>query len=121
MYFPETATWHSLKPINTPVVEPQNEFSGARAVTFPYDSDVQVCQRIMTSARHLIGINVMEDCLEKLSGIILLIVCANFSLTICLLSSLFHLFYTYGKAIDKSCVVVSPDPVFIREKILRPI
>ena len=40
--FPETVTWRSLRPIDTPVVEPQNEFAGARSPTVPDDSDVQV-------------------------------------------------------------------------------
>ena len=41
-HFMETATWRLLRPIDTPVVEPQNEFTGARAPTVPDDSDVQV-------------------------------------------------------------------------------
>ena len=40
--FPETVMWRSLRPIDTPVVEPQNEFAGARSPTVPDDSDVQV-------------------------------------------------------------------------------
>ena len=34
--------WHTLIPIDTPVMEPQNEFTGAGAPTVPDDSDVQV-------------------------------------------------------------------------------
>ena len=41
-HFPEVATWRLLRPIDTAVVEPQNEFAGARAPTVPYDSAVQV-------------------------------------------------------------------------------
>ena len=34
--------WSLLIPIDTDVVEPQNEFTGARSPTVPYDSGVQV-------------------------------------------------------------------------------
>ena len=41
-HFMETATWRLLRPIDTPAVEPQNEFTGDRAPSVPYYSDVQV-------------------------------------------------------------------------------
>ena len=41
-HYTETLTCRSLRLIKTPVVEPQNEFTGARAPTVPYGSDVQV-------------------------------------------------------------------------------
>ena len=41
-YFPETEMWHLLTPIDTDVVDPHNEFSRSRAITSPYDIDVQV-------------------------------------------------------------------------------
>ena len=37
-HFPETEMWRLLRPIDTAVVEPQNEFVGARAPTVPYYS-----------------------------------------------------------------------------------
>ena len=40
--FPETETWRFLRPIDTSVVDPQNEFTWARSKTVPDDSDVRV-------------------------------------------------------------------------------
>ena len=42
VYLTGTETWKFLRLINTDVVEPHNEFSGARAPPVPYGSDVQV-------------------------------------------------------------------------------
>ena len=41
-HFPETAMWRLLKTTNTAVVEPQKQFSGAKAPTILYESGVQV-------------------------------------------------------------------------------
>ena len=41
-YFLETVTWGGLRLIKTHVVDPQNEFTAARAPTFPENSEVQV-------------------------------------------------------------------------------
>ena len=41
-FLSETKTWSLLGPIDTAVVEPQNEFAGARAPTVPDDSEVQM-------------------------------------------------------------------------------
>ena len=35
-------TWRLLRPIDTAVGDPHNELSGARALTVPYDMEVQV-------------------------------------------------------------------------------
>ena len=40
--FLDKAMWRLLRPIETPVVEPQNEFTVARAPTVSDDSEVQV-------------------------------------------------------------------------------
>ena len=40
-YFPETATWHTLRPIKNSVVEPQSELSQDKASTVPFESEVQ--------------------------------------------------------------------------------
>ena len=34
--------WCLLRPLNSAVVGPQNEFTGSRAPSIPYDIDVQV-------------------------------------------------------------------------------
>ena len=41
-HFTETETWSLLRPINTAVVEPHNEFTGAGEPTVPNYSDIQV-------------------------------------------------------------------------------
>ena len=79
-HFPETAMWRLIRTIDTAVVEPQNEFTEARAPIVPDDSGLQVPVK-HDPAKHLRGRNMMRNMLEKVSGIILLIVCANFSLT----------------------------------------
>ena len=41
-HFPETEIWLLLRPIDTAVVEHNNEFKGSRLTTVSYDSDIQV-------------------------------------------------------------------------------
>ena len=41
-HFTGPAMWRSLRPIDTPVVEPQNKFAVARAPTVPDGIEVQV-------------------------------------------------------------------------------
>ena len=59
----------------------------------------------------------MVNLFEKVSGIILLIVCANFSLSIYF--NYYHLFYTDGKAKYQPRVDGSEKPVFIQENNLK--
>ena len=42
VHFTETTMWCFLRPIDISVIEPQNEFTGDRAPSVPYYSDVQV-------------------------------------------------------------------------------
>ena len=34
--------WSMFRPIETPIGDPQNEFTAARAPTIPYESELQV-------------------------------------------------------------------------------
>ena len=72
----------------------------------------------MPSVRHLRGSNTIVKQLEKVSCIILLLICANFSLNV-FDFFYFRLFYTYGKATDQPRVSGSPNPEFIQKKILK--
>ena len=86
--FTETATWPFLRPIKTPVVEPQNGFAVARAPIGLDDSEVRV------TVNHDFSETFERDQLDgkqlaKVGCIILPHVCANFILTISLNFSLF--------------------------------
>ena len=86
--FTETATWRFLRPIKTPVVEPQNGFTVARAPKVPDESEVRV------TVNHDFSETFEKDQLDgkqlaKVGCIILPRACANFILTISLTFSLF--------------------------------
>ena len=74
----------------------------------------------MHTVRHLRGSNTIVKQLEKVSCIILLLICANFSLNVFDFFLYFRLFYTYGKATDQPHVNGSPNPEFIHKKNLKP-
>jgi len=75
----------------------------------------------MHPVRHLRGSNTIVKQLEKVSCIILLLVCANFSVSVFdFFSFCCCLFYTYGKATDQPRVNGSPNPEFIQKQILKP-
>ena len=60
----------------------------------------------------------MVDLLEKVSGTILLIFCGK-SHNIFKFLIYYHSFYTYNQAVGQPGVNVSPNLVFIREKLLK--
>ena len=79
--FTETATWRFLRPIKTPVLEPQNGFTVARASKVPDESEVRV------TVNHDFSETFDKDQLDgkqlaKVGCIILPRACANFILTI---------------------------------------
>ena len=72
-HFTETPMWRLLRPIDTAMVDSQNEFKEAREPTVPYESDVQV------PVKHDFSETFYREkfdgfFLEKVSGIILLII-----------------------------------------------
>ena len=121
MNFPETATWCLLRPIDTPVVDSHNEFTGSREPTIPDDSYVQV------PVKHDFS-EIFER--EKIDGEmfgkgewhnLVNFLCKLQSYIVFYFPLYCLLFYTYGKAMDQPRVGVSPNSVFIQEKILKSI
>ena len=91
--FPETATWRSLRPIDTTAVEPQNGFSVARVTTVPDNSEMQITVKhdfSETFDRE----NIVGKQLAKVSCIILFLVCENFSLTMSLTFFFIFIYFT---------------------------
>ena len=75
----------------------------------------------MHTVRHLRGSNTIVKQFEKVSCIILLLVCANFSVSdFDFFSFCCCLFYKYGKATDQPRVNRSPNPVLMHKNNLKP-
>ena len=113
VYFPEMEMWRSLRPINTPVMEPHNEFSEVREPTVTDESDVQVPVKHEFSdifeREKLYGKSVGKGELNNLVTPL----CKLQSHNLFYFHIYYNLFYTDGKAMDKPRVDVNPNSEFI--------
>ena len=119
-HFPETETRILLRTIDTPMIEPQNKFTGTKVTTVLDESALCVPQkhdfREAFKRERLILFLGRGEWYNLVNRLCALHSCTVFYFILC-----YNLFYTDGRDMDHPRVDNSPNPVFIREKILKPI
>ena len=110
-----------IRPIDTPVVEPHNEFTESRLPKVPDDSEVQVPVKHDFSEtfereeynRKTVGKGELHNIVTRLWKL--------WSQNVFEFILYYHLIYTDDKATDQPRVNVSQNPAFVRENNLKPI